>query len=148
LANNNAPATSTIYIGSGTYDLTSLETGEIRIGNAASGYSLSIVGTGSAANTIIQQTDGVDRIFEEDYYTIGNNPLSISNVTLTGGYCTNNTTNDCTYGGAAVLAGAFVGDDLTITNVVMTGNEANPLRRPSRRRSGQRGALNFGQPQP
>jgi len=146
LANNNAPATSTINLGPGTYDLTSLESGEIQIGNSTSGYSLSIVGTGTTANTIIQQTDGVDRIFEEDYHTIGNNPLSISNVTLTGGYCTNNTTNDCTYGGGAVLAGSFVGDDLTITNVVMSGNEANPSGGQAGGGQDNGGALNFGSP--
>ena len=146
VANNNAPASSTINLGAGTYDLTSLETGELQVGNASSGYSLSIVGTASAANTIIQQTDGVDRIFEEDFYLVGNNPFSISNVTLTGGYCTNNTTNDCTYGGGAVLAGAIAGDDLTVANVVMEGNAANPSGGQAGGGPDNGGALNFASP--
>ena len=128
LANNSAPDTTTINLPSGTYDLTSLETGELQIGNATTGFSLSMVGTGTAANTIIQQTDGVDRILEEDFYFgsgVGNNPLSISNVTLTGGNCTNTTTNDCEYGGGAIVAGGNLGDDLTLTNVVFHNNSAD-----------------------
>jgi trimeric autotransporter adhesin len=121
-ANNNAPSTSTIDIGPGTYDLTSLETGELRVDTSGTGYTLSISGTGTAANTIIRQTDGVDRILEEDYALGAHNPLSISNVTLTGGNCTNTTTNDCGFGGGAILAGGLAGDSLTLTNVVLSNN--------------------------
>jgi hypothetical protein len=52
LANNNAVA-STINIPPGTYSLTSLETGELQVG-IHGGYSLSIIGTDTAADTIIQ----------------------------------------------------------------------------------------------
>jgi hypothetical protein len=141
VANNNAPDTVTINIGPGTYDLTSLETGELQIETSGTGYSLFIVGTGTTANTVIQQTDGDDRIFEEDFGISGNNPVSISNVTLTGGNCTNDTTNDCNFGGGAILAGSFPGDDLTLTNVVLSNNSAG---KPSDVAAG--GAVNFGGP--
>ena len=131
-ANNNAPSTSTINIppassvGPGTtYGLTSLETGELRQGTGTA-YSLSIIGTGTPSNTIIQQTDGVDRIFEEDYAIAGNNPVTIENVTLTGGKCTRTGSStppgDCTDGGGAIIAGGLSGDDLTLTSVVMSNN--------------------------
>jgi hypothetical protein len=123
VANNNAPAASTIYIGPGTYELTSLETGELQVNANGTGYSLSIIGTGTAANTIIEQTDGVDRILEEDYALSGGNPVSISNVTLTQGNCT--TGVDCGFGGGAIIAGGIAGDDLSLTNVVMTNNTDN-----------------------
>jgi hypothetical protein len=123
---NNIQATTTINLPSGTYDLTSLETGELRIATNG-GYTLSIIGAG-ASSTIIQQTDGVDRIFEEDFATAGGNPLTLQNLTLTGGNCTNDTTNDCDEaGGGAILAGGFPNDPLTLTNVVISNNATNQL---------------------
>ena len=87
----------------------------------ASGYSLTINGTGTVSTTIIQQTDGHDRIFEEDFTFAGSNPLTIQNVTLQGGDC--NTGTDCQFGGGAILAGGpDVGDNLTLTNVVVSSN--------------------------
>ena len=127
LANNNAPDTTTINVPTGTYDLTSLETGELRQNTSATtAYSLTINGTGTGA-TIIQQTDGVDRIFEEDYALIGNNPVTIQNVTMTGGHCILSSPNDCSVvGGGAIVAGGVTGDDLTLTNVVLSNNAADP----------------------
>jgi len=122
-ANNNAPSTSTINIGNGTYSLTSLETGELQVDTRV-GYNLTINGTGTAAGTVIQQTDGHDRIFEADFALTGNNPFTIQNVTLHGGNCTTGT--DCNFSGGAILAGSFTGDNLTLTNVVMSNNGANP----------------------
>jgi len=120
LANNLAPDTTTINLPAGTYSLTSLETGELQVGGA-SGYSLTINGTGTVSTTIIQQTDGHDRIFEEDFTFAGSNPLTIQNVTVQGGNCTTGT--DCQFGGGAILAGGpDVGDDLTLTNVVLNSN--------------------------
>ena len=124
LANNNAPATSTINLPSGTYSLTSLETGELQLNPNGIGYSLSIAGSGSST-TIIQQTDGVDRIFEQDFVLSGNNPFSISNVTLSSGNCINTATDDCGFGGGAVLGTGSTSDDLTITNVVFNQNKVN-----------------------
>jgi hypothetical protein len=126
LANNSTPSSSTIDVPAGTYDLTSLETGELQIQTSGTGYTLSIVGTGAApGDTIIQQTDGVDRLMEEDYNVSGNNPLTLQNLTLTGGNCTNVTTNDCQYGGGVMIAGGFVNDTLTLTSVVMSNNKVD-----------------------
>jgi len=101
LANNNASSINTsftINIGPGTYDLslnTGGETGELLMDPSGTGYALTIMGTGTAANTIIKQTDGEDRIIEEDYALKGNNPLTIENVTLSGGSCIYASPNDC-----------------------------------------------------
>jgi Divergent InlB B-repeat domain/Abnormal spindle-like microcephaly-assoc'd, ASPM-SPD-2-Hydin len=121
LANNLAPDTTTINLPAGTYDLTSLETGELQQGTGNS-YSLSIVGA-VASNTIIQQTDGHDRILEEDFVLNGNNPVAISNVTMDLGSCKTGT--DCSFGGGAILAGGVSGDNLTLTNVVFGNNSVS-----------------------
>ena len=55
----------------------------MQVGNIA-GANISIVGKGTASNTIINQTDGMDRVFEQDQLLTGNVAVSISNVTLTG----------------------------------------------------------------
>jgi hypothetical protein len=125
LANNYAPDTTTINLPAGTYNLesdTGGETGELQQATGLA-YSLTINGTGTAANTIISQADFQDRILEADYGLIGNSPVTIENVTLQGGQCTFGI--DCEYGGGAVLAGGAVGDNLTITNVVMSNNYVN-----------------------
>jgi hypothetical protein len=123
---NNNHAAATINVPSGTYSLTSLETGELRQGvnnlGVAVSYNLTINGTGTAANTIIQQTDTSDRIFEEDYLLAGSNPVTIQNVTMSGGHCSNIASNDCGFGGGAIIAGGMPGDTLTLTNVVMSNN--------------------------
>jgi hypothetical protein len=129
LANNYAPDTTTINLPSGTYDLTSLETGEVQIGTG-SAYSLSIVGSGTSS-TIIQQTDGHDRIFEIDPNFIGNIPVTISNVTLQGGNCT--TGIDCGFGGGAILGGGPDGspNNITLTNVVVSNNSVGSSTQPA-----------------
>src|SRR5208283_3374442 len=103
------------YGGSGSF----YESGEIQAGNI-SGGNISIVGTGTASNTIIEQTNGVDRVFEQDQPLAGNVALSISNVTLTGG--TPTTGLDAALGGGAILGGGSYGDDLAVSNVVMSNN--------------------------
>jgi hypothetical protein len=118
---NNLAETATINLPAGTYDLTSLETGELQQG-AGNSYSLSMVGA-SASNTIIQQTDGHDRILEEDFALAGSNPVAISNVTIALGSCTTGT--DCSFGGGAILAGGVSGDNLTLTNVVLSNNSVS-----------------------
>jgi hypothetical protein len=120
LANNYAPDTTTINVPTGTYDLTSLESGELQIETNGTAYSLTINGTG--LGVLIQQTDGKDRIFEEDFALAGNNPVTIENVTISGGHCTNTNPGDCTVGGGAIVAGGLTGDTLTLTNVVMSSN--------------------------
>jgi hypothetical protein len=121
--NNSGAGTYTINVPPGTYNLTSLDTGDLQLGTAQN-ENISIIGSGSASNTIIQQTDGKDRIFEQDPDFIGDIPVTIENVTLTGGTCTTGT--DCSYGGGAMLGGGPSGapDNITLTNVVLSNNTA------------------------
>ncbi|MGA3193555.1 MAG: hypothetical protein ABSD39_01005, partial [Terriglobales bacterium] len=101
------------------------ETGELFTGSVA-GESMSIVGMGTTpASTTITQTDGVDRIMEQDWNFVGNIPISLSNMTLSGGNClryVDGAPGDCVSGGGAVFAGGSAGSTLTITSVVMQNN--------------------------
>jgi trimeric autotransporter adhesin len=126
-ANNSGAGTYTISVPAGTYSLTSLETGEIYVG-LFSGQNMNLVGAG-AGTTTIQQTDGVDRIFEVDPNVSGDVPFAISNVTLSGGNCSNDDGTDtppadCSLGGGAVLSGGIGGDSLTLTDTVFSNNNA------------------------
>jgi uncharacterized repeat protein (TIGR01451 family) len=103
------------------------ETGEIYVGTTA-GETFTIMGMGTTpADTVINQEDGIDRIFEEDVNVKGNVPLTIENMTLSGGNCVHYFAfppGDCSEGGGAVFAGGLAGDDLTIKSVVMENNTA------------------------
>jgi hypothetical protein len=119
---NNIAVTATINVPAGTYDLAfdaNAGTGELKQGTGGS-YRLSIIGTGTAANTTIAQTDNTDRILEGDDALEGDNPITIENLTLTNGNCTTGT--DCEYGGGAVLTGGGAGDEFVATNLVVTNN--------------------------
>jgi len=118
LANNSGAVTSTINVPAGTYSLTSLDTGELQIG-VTPGSSISVVGVG-ASTTIIQQTDGHDRVFEQDAPFNGGVVVSISGVTIQNGDCTSGT--DCGYGGGGMLGLGQTGDNLTLTNVTFNNN--------------------------
>ncbi len=120
VANNNANDTITINVPAGTYSLTSLETGELLLGNGSS-VNISIVGAGQNS-TIIQQTDGHDRVFEQDPLFNGNTPISISNLTIQLGTCS--TGQDCGFGGGGMLGIGNTGDNLTLTNVTFNDNNA------------------------
>jgi hypothetical protein len=127
VANNNANDVITINVPAGTYDLalrSSGETGELILGNGNSN-NISIVG-GGQNSTLIQQTDGVDRIFEQDFAFAGNSPVSLSNLTITGGTCQQNggSTDDCNFGGGGMLGLGTTGDNLTLTNVTFSFNNS------------------------
>ena len=120
----NAGTTSlvTVTLPPDTYSLTSLDTGELQVGY--NGANVALVGTGTPANTIIQQTDGVDRVFDFDPNATGANTESISNVTIEDG--TNQDNNDFADDGAGGMidgsGNSASGDTLTLTNVVLTNN--------------------------
>ncbi len=117
---NNVGGTDVINVPAGTYDLTSLETGELELGNG-SAVNISIVGAGQTS-TIIQQTDGHDRIFEQDPLFNGNTPVSISNLAIQLGTCS--TGQDCGFGGGGMLGIGASGDNLTLTNVTFNDNNS------------------------
>jgi hypothetical protein len=126
--NNSAAGTYTINVPAGTFSL-SLNTtagvfssdasGELQVGFNP-GYNISIVGAG-AGTTIIKQTDGIDRVIEQDPGQASGIPLTISNLTLTGGTCTASGL-DCPFSGGGLLAGGVSGDNLTLSSVVVQGN--------------------------
>ena len=126
--NNSGAGTYTINVPAGTYSLKnsffggkfsgSTPSGELQVG-MESGENITISGAG-AATTIIQQTDGVDRVIEADQVGAGGMPLKIQNVTLTGGTCS--TGLDCGFSGGGLVAGAYTGDSLTLTSVTVSNN--------------------------
>jgi hypothetical protein len=108
----------------GTYTLTSLDTGELQVG--PNGANVALVGTGTPGNTIIQQGDRVDRVFDLDPNATGANTESFSNVTIQNGV-NNNPNNFSEDGGGGMIDGSSTGgsDSLTLTNVVLTNNNNN-----------------------
>jgi len=106
----------TINVPAGTYQLTSLDTRELQVG-VVPGSNISIIGTVNASNTIIQQTDGVSRVFNFDPNMVGNVTGALSNITVTGG-------NAQSLGGGGMLAG-YIGDSYTLTNVIFANNTSS-----------------------
>ena len=105
---------TTITLPPGTYNLS---LGELKAGSAA-GTNITLNGSGTPANTIINQTDGANRVFNIDTLFTGNVTVSISNVTIQNGV------GGTGGGGGAILDGG-VGDVLNLTNVVFTGNHTS-----------------------
>ncbi|MGA6982751.1 MAG: Ig-like domain repeat protein [Candidatus Sulfotelmatobacter sp.] len=131
IANNNGASTVTINVPAGTYDLTistfggngsAFSSGELQVG-IQSGNNITISGAG-AGSTIIQQANSTDRIIENDELLEGNQPLSIQNLTLQNGTCTDSGLDCLDNGGGAILAGGATGDTLTLTNVDFNHNSA------------------------
>jgi hypothetical protein len=123
-ANNTGAGPHTITLPAGTYSLTNLDTGELRIGPAGD-ITVNLSGAG-AASTIIQQTDGVDRVFNLDPNLKGNVNITISGVTISGGHSESDH-----LGGAGIIGGCETPgcpsgpDSTTIQNSVITNNHAN-----------------------
>ncbi|MCW2796407.1 putative Ig domain-containing protein [Nocardioides sp.] len=114
LANNNG-STSTISIPAGTYNLTN---GQLKVG-LFSGQNVTLDGA-SAATTVID-AGGNSRVLDFDDGLVGGITGTVSDLTIKGGA-------DTDFGGAGIIAGsanAPTRDVLTITNSVITGNNAN-----------------------
>ena len=118
---NLVPGT-TINVPSGTYNLNISGAGEGFSGNNSIGdldilgNNTSIVGAG-AATTIINQTVNGARVIEVNPFLDANFVTSISGVTISGGRETTG------IGGGGVIAGA-IGNTLTLTDCVFSGNSA------------------------
>ncbi len=107
----NAPAGSTIQLGSGTYTLS--------LGHLPITGSLTIAGVSSSQTTIDQTQSGPDIMFVSSVTSLD---LALSNLTLTGAK-TAGTSNNGEIAGAiddTALAGS-----LTLTGVVITGNTSS-----------------------
>jgi CSLREA domain-containing protein len=102
----------TINVPAGTYSLTA---GELQVGTS-SGANITISGAGSG-NTIIHQSTANSRIFNLDPSMVGNVAVSISGVTISGGFAQ-------AFGGGAILGGG-TNDTLLLTNAVITDNHCS-----------------------
>src|SRR5689334_471177 len=113
---------TTINVPAGTYNLTISGAGEGFSGNNSigdvdiKGNNTSIVGAG-AATTIIHQTTAGDRVVEVNPNLDANFITSISGVTISGG------TESTGVGGGGIISGS-IGNTLTLSNCVISGNSA------------------------
>ena len=121
---NNAAAASLPYIiqvPPGTYRLTEgqLDLG-YQVGNGPANNIL-IVGTGTAASTVITQSDNFNRVFNLDPNSAGGQTFALANLTITGGHDTQDGA-----GGAGILTGqaslTLPQDFLFMTNCVVSNN--------------------------
>lgn len=133
IANNNGAGTYTINVPAGTYDLaistfggygSASSSGELQVG-IMSGTDITISGAGQTS-TIIQQTNGKDRLIEQDELVENNIPVTIQNLTLALGLCSDASGLDCADNGGGAILGGAPGDNMTITNVTLSDNESNP----------------------
>ena len=113
---------TTINVPAGTYNLTTSGAGEGFSGNNLigdldiTGNNTSIIGAG-AATTIINQTTAGDRVIEINPFLNANFVTSISGVTISGGR------ESTGVGGGGIVSGA-IGNILTLTDCVISGNSA------------------------
>ena len=110
----------TINVPAGTYNLS---LGEIDL--APGGDRTEIITGAGSASTIVNQTDGVNRVFNVDFNSDGGTVTTFSGLTIQGG-------TDATdqLGGAGILAGsegATPEDILTLNNCVIQHNHCTTL---------------------
>jgi hypothetical protein len=119
-ANVQAGAT-TINVPPGTYDLA---LGELDVAtNAAKNITIQAAG-GTAANTIVTQLDGTNRVFNIDTNSLGNDIVTLSGLTIQGGHDKTDIA-----GGAGILAGSVTNtpkDVLYLTGCVIANNHCSP----------------------
>ena len=118
-ANAEAGAT-TINVPPGIYNLAD---GELELAtNAGKNITIQSLG-GNAANTIIDQTNGVDRVLNIDTNSLGNDVVTLSGLTIEGGH--DRTDLD---GGAGILAGSVTNtpeDLLNLNGCVIANNHCS-----------------------
>jgi len=125
VAFSNVNSGTTINVPAGTYQLNIAGTGEGFTGNNSIGDldirgNNTIIAGAGAATTIIQQTTANDRVIEVNPDLLANFNFSISDVTVTGGKETT------AVGGGGIISGA-IGNTMTVTNCVFSGNSATGL---------------------
>jgi immunoglobulin I-set domain protein len=121
----NVNAGTTINVPAGTYQLNIAGAGEGFSGNNSIGDldirgNNTIIAGAGAATTIIQQTTANDRVVEVNPDLLANFNFSISGVTITGGKETT------AIGGGGIISGS-VGNTMTVTDCIISGNSATGL---------------------
>ena len=117
---------TTINVPAGTYQLNIPGgapegfTGNNSIGDLDIRGNNTIIAGAGAATTIIQQTQPNDRVIEVNPDLLANFNFSISGVTITGGKETT------AVGGGGIISGS-IGNTMTVTNCVFSGNSATGL---------------------
>jgi hypothetical protein len=119
-ANTSGAGPHVINVPSGTYSLT---LGELQIVTSSGNVSVTINGTGTPANTIVQQTgSGTNRVFDVDMNLLGGVNVTLQNLTIAHGR------NADGIGGAGLICG-FQGaapalpDSTTVSNCVFLDNQ-------------------------
>src|SRR5579862_6306145 len=118
-ANAQAGAT-TILLPPGTYNLT---LGELDMAPGG-GETNTILATGSALNTIVNQTDGSNRVFNLDASSAGGAAVGLIGITIQGGH-----DRADLLGGAGILAGGLTNqplDTLTLADCIIANNSCTP----------------------
>ncbi len=120
-AANAETGATTINVPPGVYNLA---LGELDVAtNAGKNISIQASG-GSAANTIINQTNNADRVFNIDTNSLGSDTVTLSAVTIEGGHDKTDIA-----GGAGILAGSVTStpkDVLYLANCVIANNHCSP----------------------
>ena len=112
-ANNVGGASAITLPAPGTYSLT---LGELPVGTL-SGATLSLSGSGTAAQVIITRTSGSFRLFDVDPNQVGGIKFTVSHLTLQNGLAGS-------LGGGAILAGgpSSSGESLALNDTILSGN--------------------------
>jgi len=114
-AANAQSGATTINVPAGTFNLT---LGELDV--APNGGKTNIILGASAASTIVNQTDGSNRVLNIDSNSLGSTLVTISNLTIQGGH-----DGADNLGGAGILAGSITNiskDVLNLGNCVVQNN--------------------------
>ena len=119
-AANAQTGATTIKIPPGTYNL---GLGELDVATNA-GNNIVIQATGTVTTTIVNQTDGTNRVFNVDPNSRGNNTVTLLGLTIQGGHDQADIA-----GGAGILAGSLAvtpKDVLNLGGCVIANNHCSP----------------------
>jgi hypothetical protein len=114
-AANAQGGATTINVPAGVYNLTLGE-----LGIAPNGNKTNFISGAGAASTIVNQTDGLNRVFNIDFNSLGGTAVTLSGITIQGGH-----DGADTLGGAAILAGSVTAtpkDVLNVSNCIVQNN--------------------------
>lgn len=123
---NTSGGTTTISVPQGTYNLS---LGDLVAGTQAN-TNITVHGTGTAANTIINQTTPGRMVIVQNFNVNSNVVLQLDNITISGGKENENDPDGFGGNGGAVLAGGSAtatGVAVSLTNMVFSSNYCSPV---------------------